>query len=187
MANRLTKIVTRGGDKGETSLGDGARVAKDDPRIGLLGDVDELNSWVGVVLSHIEDGPISDALVNVQHDLFDLGGALCFPGAPLLSERHVARVDDAAATLNEGLAPLKEFILPGGAPALSFCHVARTTCRRVERAMAAFHRDAPEAAYALAYLNRLSDLLFIAARVEAKRRNITEVYWRKEKSVQSED
>lgn len=186
MANRLNKIVTRGGDKGETSLGDGARVAKDDPRVALLGDVDELNSWVGVVLSHMDASENAALLAVIQHDLFDLGGALCFPGAPLLSERHVARLDEAAVMLNAELPPLKEFILPGGAPLLAFCHVARTVCRRVERAMAAFHRDTPEAAHALQYLNRLSDLLFIMARVEARRLGINETYWRKENSLGSD-
>ena len=183
MPDRLTKIVTRGGDKGETSLGDGARVAKDDPRVALLGDVDELNSWVGVVISHLTEGDVAATLEGVQHDLFDLGGALCFPGTALLSERQVARLDESAAALNADLPPLKEFILPGGAPALAFCHVARTVCRRVERAMARFHRDAPDAAYALQYLNRLSDYLFIAARYEARRLGVAETLWRKEKSL----
>lgn len=183
MSNRLTKIVTRGGDKGETSLADGTRLAKDDARIALMGDVDELNSWIGVVIAHSGAGSLADLLTGVQHDLFDLGGGLCFPGAPLLSERHVARLDEAAADMNANLPPLKEFVLPGGAPSVAFCHVARTVCRRVERAMAAFLRAAPEAALALQYLNRLSDVLFIAARVEARRLGAAEVTWRKENSI----
>jgi len=183
MPNRLTKIVTRGGDKGETSLGDGARVAKDDPRIALLGDIDEVNSWVGVVLCHLEDGEVFEMLTGVQHDLFDLGGALSMPGAALLSARHVARLDEAAAALNKNLAPLKEFILPGGAPVLAWLHIARTVARRAERAMAAFAREAPDAAHALQYLNRLSDVLFIAARFEAKRQGVDEVLWRQEASL----
>lgn len=185
MSNRLTKIVTRGGDKGETSLGDGTRVPKDDARIALLGDVDELNCWVGVVVSHLEKGAVAETLTGVQHDLFDLGGALSLPGAPLLSERHLARLDDAAAELNKDLPPLKEFILPGGAPALAWLHVARTVARRVERSMATFMRDNPDAAAALQYLNRLSDYLFIAARFEAKRVGIPEVFWRKDESLSS--
>lgn len=183
MADRLTKIVTRGGDGGETSLGDGTRLVKDDPRVVLLGEVDELNSWIGVVRDNVRNDGLRDLLAGVQHDLFDLGGSLCFPETPLLSEKHVARLDDAAAALNADLAPLKEFILPGGAPALSFCHVARTVCRRVERSMVGFARNAPEAADALRYLNRLSDLLFIAARVEAKETGVAEVYWQKAKSL----
>ncbi|WP_428406909.1 cob(I)yrinic acid a,c-diamide adenosyltransferase [Hyphococcus sp.] len=181
MSNRLTKIVTRGGDKGETSLADGTRLHKDDARIALIGDVDELNSWLGVVIAHGAEGVLKETLARAQHDLFDLGGALSFPGAPVLSEDHVARLDEAAAKLNEDLPPLKEFILPGGAKEISFCHVARTVCRRAERSMAAFHRLAPEAAHGLQYLNRLSDVLFIAARVEARRLGVNEVYWRKER------
>lgn len=186
MADRLNKIVTRGGDKGETSLADGTRLPKDHPRIALIGDVDELNSWIGVVIAHLPRGKLSDLLAGVQHDLFDLGGALAFPDAPLLSEKHVARLDEAAATMNADLPPLKEFILPGGAPVLGFCHLARTAARRVERAMTTYLRSAPEAAHALQYLNRLSDVLFIAARAEAKRLGITEIYWRKETSISAD-
>lgn len=183
MPDRLNKIVTRGGDKGETSLGDGARVAKDDPRVILLGDIDELNAWIGVCLAHLEDGEVAQILTGVQHDLFDLGGALCFPGATALSAAHVNRLDDAAGRLNSDLAPLKEFILPGGSPLLAWMHVARTTCRRTERAMAAFARIHEEAGAGLQYLNRLSDVLFIAARYEAKRGGIAETLWRKEISL----
>ncbi len=181
MPDRLNKIVTRGGDKGETSLADGTRLAKDDPRIALIGDVDELNSWLGVVIANGAEGVLKETLAGSQHDLFDLGGALSFPGSPMLSEDHVKRLDGAAEELNAALPPLKEFILPGGAKEISFCHVARTVCRRAERAMAAFHRTAPEAAHALQYLNRLSDILFIAARIEARRLGVGEVYWRKQR------
>lgn len=181
MPDRLTKIVTRGGDKGETSLADGTRLPKDDPRIALIGEVDELNSWLGVVIDHGAESALKETLSRAQHDLFDLGGALSFPGGPILSEDHVRRLDDAAARLNKDLLPLKEFILPGGSKEVSFCHVARTVCRRAERSMAAFHRTAPEAAQALQYLNRLSDILFIAARIEARRLGVEEVYWRKER------
>ena len=121
MANRLTKITTRGGDQGETSLGDGTRLAKDDARIALIGDVDELNSWIGVVRDHHPGESVDRLLEGVQHDLFDLGGALAFPGAPLLKAAHVARLDDAIEDFNATLPPLKEFILPGGAPLLSCC------------------------------------------------------------------
>lgn len=183
MADRLTKIITRGGDKGETSLGDGSRVAKTDPRVALLGDVDELNSTIGVVLAHIATDEITQTLEGVQHDLFDLGGGLCFPGAPLLSDAHLARLDLAAEKLNEGLSPLKDFILPGGSPALAFTHIARTMCRRVERSMVAFATGHAEAATAVQYLNRLSDYLFIAARFEAKHQGIKEVLWTKNKSL----
>ncbi len=183
MSNRLTKIVTRGGDKGETSLTDGSRVAKDDPRIELIGDIDELNSWIGVVRAHAPGEEIDRVLEGVQHDLFDLGGAMSMPGAQLLSEAHVARLDAAAGELNEALPPLKEFILPGGAPLLSWLHIARTVARRVERATVTFSSSAPEAAMALQYLNRLSDYLFIAARAEARRLGVDETLWRKEMSL----
>ncbi|MFZ5617334.1 MAG: cob(I)yrinic acid a,c-diamide adenosyltransferase [Pseudomonadota bacterium] len=183
MADRLNKIVTRGGDKGETSLGDGARVLKSDPRIALLGDVDELNSWIGVVLAHDPGADVRATLELAQHDLFDLGGALCFPGAPVLGERHVARIDAAAAALNAGLPPLKEFILPGGAPLLGFLHVARSVCRRAERTAVSFFARNAAGDHAIAYLNRLSDFLFIAARFEAKRMSVKETLWERSKSI----
>ncbi len=183
MPDRLNRIVTRGGDKGETSLGDGARVAKSDPRIALLGDVDELNSWIGVILAQGAGEDVRATLTLAQHDLFDLGGALCFPGAPVLSDGHVARIDEAATLLNAGLPPLKEFILPGGSPLLANLHVARTVCRRVERAAAGFFRMETGGAHAIAYLNRLSDFLFIAARAEARRTGVGETLWEKSKSV----
>ncbi len=188
MADRLTKITTRGGDKGETSLGDGSRVPKTDERIALLGEVDELNSWIGVVLSHGPSQTIQTLLEDVQHDLFDLGGALCFPDAPLLSLAHVERLDKAVEQLNQDLTPLKEFILPGGSPLLSWLHIARTKARHGERSMAHFIQNQTQAekttSHAIPYLNRLSDILFIAARHEAKHNNIAEIYWKKEKSVQ---
>ena len=186
MANRLTKIVTRGGDGGETSLGDGTRVAKTDPRVGLLGEIDELNAWIGVVLSHDPLPEIAEVLEGVQHDLFDFGGALCFPGTDVLSDAHVARLDEASEKMNEGLPPLKEFILPGGAPILAWMHVARTTCRRIERtAIGFFSSDLDESpgAAAVPYLNRLSDLLFIAARRQTYDSGVQTTYWRKEKSI----
>jgi cob(I)alamin adenosyltransferase len=183
MPNRLNRIVTRGGDKGETSLGDGARVAKSDPRIALIGEVDELNCAIGVVLAHDPAAAVRGLLVGVQHDLFDLGGALSVRGAPLLSPAHVARIDGAAAEFNQTLPPLKEFILPGGAPLVVFLHVARALCRRVERSAVAFLKDQVNGAHALAYLNRLSDLLFIAARVEARRLGAPEIFWEKAKSA----
>lgn len=183
MPDRLNRIVTRGGDKGETSLGDGSRVSKTDPRVALLGDIDELNASVGVVLAHAPGPEVSATLRLAQHDLFDFGGALCFPGAPVLKEAHVARIDAAAAALNAGLPPLKEFVLPGGSPLLASLHVARTLCRRVERNAVAFFAEQAGGEHAIAYLNRLSDYLFIAARFEARRSGVPEVLWEKAKSV----
>lgn len=185
MPDRLNRIVTRGGDKGETSLGDGARVAKSDPRIALLGDVDELNAQIGAALAHRPGDAVGEILTLAQHDLFDLGGGLCFPGAPVLSARHVERIDRAADALNAGLPPLKEFILPGGSPLLAQLHVARTVCRRAERAAAGFFAKESGGDDAIAYLNRLSDFLFIAARVEARRTGVAETLWEKSKSVNS--
>lgn len=183
MANRLDTIVTRGGDGGETSLGDGARVSKTDPRIHLLGDIDELNSYIGVILAHEPGEAVAEVLNGVQHDLFDLGGALCFPGAPLLADKHIARLDDACAIMNEDLPPLKEFILPGGAPLIAHLHVGRTVCRRVERSATAFLTIEDSARKAVAYLNRLSDFLFVAARVETRRLGLGEVQWDKARSL----
>lgn len=187
MADRLTKIVTRGGDSGETSLGDGSRRAKFDPRVALLGDVDELNSWIGVVRSHSIDPEVDATLEGVQHDLFDLGGTLSFPGTPLLTEGHVKRLDEKATALNDSLPPLKDFVLPGGAPSVAWLHVARTVCRRVERNATAFFEgsDEPEenVIHARAYLNRLSDYLFGASRFEARSSDIGEIIWEKAKSI----
>jgi len=182
MADRLNRIVTRGGDGGFTSLGDGARVSKADSRVALLGEVDELNAFIGAAIAEGPAPQIAEALALTQHDLFDLGGALCFPGAAPLSAAHVARVDAAALRFNEGLPPLKEFILPGGSRALAALHVARTVCRRVERSAVAFF-EGPDGEHVIAYLNRLSDFLFIAARVEARERGAQEILWSKARSV----
>lgn len=179
----MNTIITRGGDKGETSLGDGSRIAKSDPRIDLIGGVDELNSWIGVVIANGVGENVRETLIGVQHDLFDLGGALSFPGAPLLSDAHVARLDAAAAALNADLPPLKEFILPGGAPLIAWLHVARAVARRIERDATAFEMGDEKAAPALAYLNRLSDYLFIAARSEARRLGVAESLWERGKSL----
>ncbi len=158
-------------------------MAKTEPRVALLGDVDELNASLGAVLALAPGPEVAETLSLAQHDLFDLGGALCFPGMAVLKEGHVARIDAAAAALNAGLPPLKEFVLPGGSPLLASLHVARTLCRRVERGAVAFFAVAPGGEHAIAYLNRLSDFLFIAARFEARRTGVQEVLWQKAKSV----
>lgn len=158
-------------------------MAKSDHRVALLGDVDELNAVIGAVMAHTLGAEVAATLSLAQHDLFDFGGSLCFPGAPVLSAPHVARMDSAAAALNAGLPPLKEFVLPGGSPLLAQLHVARTVCRRVERAAVAFFDAEPGGENAIAYLNRLSDYLFIAARFEARRTGVPEILWEKAKSV----
>jgi cob(I)alamin adenosyltransferase len=172
MGNRLSKIVTRTGDDGTTGLTDGSRVRKDDALIEVMGTVDELNSVVGFAESQQDDSDLRDVLVDIQHDLFDLGGALSMPGYAVLSEAHVAALEAVVTGWNTHLPPLKEFILPGGSPAVASLHMARTVCRRAERRMMALDEERMQVGRI--YLNRLSDLLFVAARVAAKG---SERYW----------
>jgi cob(I)alamin adenosyltransferase len=183
MGNRLSKIYTRTGDDGSTGLGDGARVRKDDARVEAYGTVDEANSTIGVILA-VPGLPeaIATCLREIQHDLFDLGGELCIPGMRMITADHVARLESALDGFNEALAPLKDFILPGGGPAAAACHVARTVARRAERrvwTLAAASSDVGE--HAPKYLNRLSDLLFVLARVLARHENGAEVLWRNDR------
>lgn len=165
MGNRLSKIVTRTGDAGTTGLGDGSRVAKDSVRIEAIGEVDELNSTLGVVLAGELPDAVRSALLGVQNDLFDLGGELCIPTMTMISEAHVVRVEELVAQFNADLAPLKDFILPGGTPAAAQAHLARTVCRRVERRVVHLSKQEAVSALALKYINRLSDLLFVLGRV----------------------
>lgn len=164
MANRLSKIVTRTGDDGTTGLSSGDRIAKDHLRVAALGDVDELNSAVGVLLTEPLPSTAQDALLGVQHDLFDLGGELSLPGHALVSAAHLERVDRLIATFNAGLPPLKEFVLPGGTRAAALAHVARTVCRRAERTLVALAHEESLPPLPVQYLNRLSDFLFVLAR-----------------------
>ena len=185
MGNRLTKIYTRTGDDGTTGLGDGTRVAKDDPRVEAYGAVDELNSVIGVVLA-ISGLPevVKGCLMQSQHELFDLGGELCIPGHRIISAEHVLRLERMLDGFNEGLPALKDFILPGGGPAAAACHVARTVARRAERRVWTLAKSAGTAAVnaeAAKYLNRLSDLLFVIARVLARHESGQEVLWRHER------
>jgi len=180
MGNRLSKIYTRTGDDGSTGLGDGSRVPKENLRVEAYGTVDEANSAIGVVLSVANLPPaIASCLTEVQHDLFDLGGELCIPGHRMIGATHVERLETELDGFNENLPPLKEFILPGGGPAAATCHVARAVCRRAERrcwSLARVENVAPET---LKYLNRLSDLLFVLARVLARHESGSEVVWRR--------
>ncbi len=178
MGNRLTRIVTRTGDDGSTGLGDGARVRKDAPRIAAMGDVDELNSAIGCVLAEPLPALVSQALAAVQNDLFDLGGEICIPGRTAMAELHVDRLDARIAALNESLAPLKEFVLPGGNRAAAACHLARTVARRAERSLVALAGKEAVSAPALKYLNRLSDLLFVCARTINVATGTAETMWR---------
>lgn len=164
MGNRLSKIVTRTGDGGSTGLGDGSRVAKDCQRIETIGEIDELNSCLGVLLAEPCPDDVRAALLGVQNDLFDLGGEICIPGTRLIGEAHVSRVEDWVERFNADLAPLKDFILPGGTRAAALAHLARTVCRRVERRLVSLARDEAVSEEARKYLNRLSDLLFVLGR-----------------------
>jgi cob(I)alamin adenosyltransferase len=182
MGHRLSKIYTRTGDDGSTGLGDGSRVAKENLRVEAYGTVDEANSSIGVVLS-VAGLPetILRCLTEVQHDLFDLGGELCIPGHRMIEAAHVDRLENELDQFNEDLPPLKDFILPGGGPAAAACHVARAVCRRAERRCWSLARGEDVAPEVLKYLNRLSDLLFVLARVLARHERGSEVIWRRTK------
>ena len=177
MSDRLTHITTRTGDGGETGLADGSRVAKTDPRIHALGDVDELNSQLGVLLTQGMAEDIHQLLGQIQNDLFDLGSELAIPGSSLLKPEHVGRLDAAIAAYNSLLPPLREFVLPGGSPAAAHCHVARTVCRRAERALVALDQASITTDNPRLYLNRLSDLLFILSRCLNKNAGVPDVTW----------
>jgi cob(I)alamin adenosyltransferase len=179
MGHRLTRIYTRTGDAGTTGLGDGSRVAKDNPRIEAVGAVDELNSLVGVVLAEPLPEPIARCLTAVQHDLFDLGGELSIPGHSAITEAHVLRLENALDGFNADLPPLKEFILPGGSRAAAQCHVARSVCRRAERRLVSLSSAEQISPVAQRYLNRLSDLLFVLCRVINRAAGRSDVYWQK--------
>ncbi len=177
MGNRLSKIYTRTGDKGTTGLGDGSRVDKDNLRVETFGTVDELNSVIGLVLSAELDTPIRNCLTRTQHELFDLGGELCMPGYTLIPAEFVDQLETDLDHFNEDLPPLKDFILPGGSEAACRCHLARTVCRRAERLMVSLAKNEDLNEISLRYLNRLSDLLFVIARVLARANDGTEVIW----------
>ena len=177
MGHRLSKIYTRTGDDGTTGLGDGSRVDKDNSRVEAYGAVDELNSIIGMILAYDMPGPVRDCLVNVQHDLFDLGGEFSVPGTLTIKESYVVRLETILDEFNAELPSLKEFILPAGGLATSTTHLARTVCRRAERRATTLAREQEVNPAAISYLNRLSDLLFVIARVLARFENGTEVLW----------
>ncbi len=177
MGHRLSKIYTRTGDSGNTGLGNGTRIDKDSPRITAIGEVDELNSIIGMILSQDISTPVRNCLSECQHRLFDLGGELCMPGHQMISTEHVSQLENDLDTFNAELPALKEFILPGGTPAAAHCHHARTVCRRAERNVVSLHRDEPLNPELMAYLNRLSDLLFVIARLLARADGNQEVLW----------
>ncbi len=186
MGNRLSKIYTKTGDDGTTGLGDGARVPKDSARVAAYGTVDELNSAIGVVLAQADfeqniPAPVRETLTQIQHDLFDLGGELCIPGMAMIHDADIERLETTLDGFNADLPMLKEFILPGGGMAAACCHVARTVCRRAEREVVTLTRSETVRPEAVRYLNRLSDLLFVLARVLARASGHGEVLWQHER------
>lgn len=187
MANRLSVITTRTGDDGSTGLGDGSRVRKDSARVCAMGEVDELNSSLGLLIADLRTEPTFATLLAVvmpvQHALFDLGGELAIPGYTLMRPEQVAFLDEQIAKLNADLPPLKEFILPGGSRAAASAHLARSICRRAERAVVALHQHEPLGSLPQQYLNRLSDLLFIVARTANKLSSAGDVLWQREPSA----
>lgn len=182
MGNRLSKIYTRTGDDGTTGLGDGSRVAKESARVEAYGTVDEANSAVGVILAV---GSVPDdvraCLVDVQHDLFELGGELCIPGHSAVKQEFIERLEQSLDAFNKDLPPLKDFILPGGSQAAAACHLARTIVRRAERRVTALAANEAIRPEAIRYLNRLSDLLFVIARVLARAEAGEEVLWQRDR------
>jgi len=180
MGHRLSRITTRTGDAGETGLGDGTRVPKDSARVSALGDIDELNSAIGLVLAENPPAEVGDPLERIQQELFDLGGEISIPGHSIVGEAHVVRLEEQLKAWNAGLPPLKEFILPGGSRAAAAAHLARTICRRAERSVVALGRQEDVGAHARQYLNRLSDLLFVVGRVLNRAAGRDDVLWKHE-------
>lgn len=179
MGHRLSKIYTRTGDDGTTGLGDGSRVPKTAPRVAAMGDVDELNSLVGLLLTEPLPDGVGELLKDVQHGLFDLGGELSIPGMTLVGENHVAHVEQGIDRWNADLPPLKDFILPGGSRTAALSHLCRAVCRRAERSIAHVGETEPLSTHGRVFLNRLSDLLFVLARVIAHSDGGSEVLWEK--------
>ncbi|GMQ90296.1 MAG: cob(I)yrinic acid a,c-diamide adenosyltransferase [Gammaproteobacteria bacterium] len=180
MGHRLSKIYTRTGDDGTTGLGDGTRTGKDSLRVEAYGTVDELNSVIGLLLTHKLPEHMRACLTDVQHTLFDLGGELCIPGHGAVDPARVTELELTLDELNAGLQPLKEFILPGGTPVAALCHLARTVCRRAERRIVSLARSETVSATAIRYLNRLSDLLFVTARALNAQAGEPDILWRRE-------
>ena len=182
MGNRLSKIYTRTGDDGTTGLGDGSRVPKDSLRVESYGTVDEANSAIGMILANgVVPEDVRHCLTEVQHDLFELGGELCIPGHAAVEDGFVLRLENELDKFNADLPPLKDFILPGGGPATAACHMARTIVRRAERRVSSLQKIEDVRDEAIRYLNRLSDLLFVIARVLARVESGEEVIWNRKR------
>lgn len=185
MGNRLSAIATRTGDDGTTGLGDGTRTAKDALRVQAMGDVDELNSTIGLLLTEDLPDDVARDLFDIQHDLFDLGGELSIPGFTLLKPEQVLRLDEWLARYNAPLPALREFILPGGSRAAALAHVARTVCRRAERSVVSLEANEPINDTLRHYLNRLSDLMFVLARTLNRVNGGNDVLWRSERNARA--
>jgi cob(I)alamin adenosyltransferase len=181
--NRLSKIVTRTGDAGTTGLGDGSRTTKDSLRIDAIGEVDELNSSIGLLLCEELPARVRAALLDIQHDLFDLGGELCLPGMAIMKDAQVSRLEELAEEFNQDLPMLKEFILPGGTRPAAVAHLCRTICRRAERSMVRLNAEEPLSDAARRFINRLSDLLFILGRLLNRAGGRGDVLWQKGKNA----
>lgn len=177
MGHRLSKIYTRTGDDGSTGLGDGSRTQKDSLRVEAFGTVDELNSFIGLLLSHSLPPEISEFLSGIQHDLFDLGGEISIPGRETLTADYVKRIETALDNYNAELTPLKEFILPGGSQTAALCHIIRTVCRRAERRLISLKQEQTVSTQAVCYLNRLSDFFFVLARYLNMEQGKKDVLW----------
>ncbi|NVD37100.1 cob(I)yrinic acid a,c-diamide adenosyltransferase [Marinobacter lutaoensis] len=183
MGNRLSKIYTRTGDDGSTGLADGNRIAKNAQRVDAMGTVDELNCHIGLLIEQLPaDDPLLACLRRIQHHLFDLGGELAIPGSQIIGEAHIRWLEQTLDEHNADLPPLKNFILPGGSPAAAQCHLARAVCRRAERGVVALGHEDPINTASRRYLNRLSDLLFVLARVLARRSGAREILWEQQTS-----
>jgi len=175
---RLDRITTKTGDQGTTGLGDGTRVGKDSLRVEVMGNLDELNSAIGVVLAESLPEHVRDALASVQNDLFDLGGEICIPGRSAMWEAHLSEIDTRLETLREPLPALRDFVLPGGTRAAAACHLARAVCRRAERSLVSLGRVEEVSALGIQYMNRLSDMLFLAARTLNAASSTAETVWK---------
>lgn len=189
MGHRLSKIYTRTGDQGTTGLGDGSRIEKNHPRIEAIGTVDELNSFLGLLLAQPDlPADIAQQLNAIQHDLFDVGGELCLPAMQLVTQDRITELEQHIEKMNISLPPLKEFILPGGSMAASLCHVARSVCRRAERQAYTLFQQTTELnteltpRFVLPYLNRLSDWLFVGARTLARHNGGQEILWNRQRN-----
>ena len=180
MGNRISKVVTRTGDTGETGLADGRRVGKDSLRINAIGEIDELNSMIGLIVCKSISEEVKTELQQVQNDLFGLGGELAGSRNIRIGEKQVLRVENAALYFNRNLPPLKEFVLPGGSEEASLLHQARSICRRTERSIVALRKEEEISPVSIQYLNRLSDLLFVLARLANKLANRPDVFWEKQ-------